>query len=206
MIQKKRGSTVGLTSRRLKVRIAGIGSRQSPRLVLHSDVRKRKHNAVSGRKVTGNAHNLTGVGIGRTAEGRNRRFPQARDKRLVGGVSGQLFPSGIHGLVKSVLFHKRQQRNKSANILIVMAVRSKRRKRIVYVDVVMQRQSELLHVVRALHSSRRLARRLHRGKQQTNQNADDCDHNEEFNESKTVRFSPPPQFNMPRICLLLVKN
>jgi hypothetical protein len=43
------------------------------------------------------------------------------------------------------------------------------------VMVEMQAQSELLHVVSALHSSSSFTRRLNGGKQQTDQDADDGD-------------------------------
>jgi len=54
--------------------------------------------------------------------------------------------------------------------------------------VVQHGQPELLHVVRALHPSRRLSCRLHGRKQQRDQDADDRDDHEQFHEGKTVYF------------------
>jgi len=45
-----------------------------------------------------------------------------------------------------------------------------------------QRQTDLLEIIAALQPSRRLARRLHRWKQQRNQNADDRDHHEQLHQ------------------------
>ena len=50
--------------------------------------------------------------------------------------------------------------------------------------VILACKRNLLQVVCALHSPRRLTRRLNGGKKQTDQNADDGNDNEKFNESE----------------------
>jgi hypothetical protein len=50
----------------------------------------------------------------------------------------------------------------------------------------MKRQAVLLHVIAALHSAGRLAGRLDRGKEETDHHADDRDHHQQFDQSKTL--------------------
>ena len=52
------------------------------------------------------------------------------------------------------------------------------------VVMVVQGQAELLEVVGALHPAGRLARRLHRGQQQRDQDADDRDHHQQLDQRK----------------------
>jgi hypothetical protein len=47
--------------------------------------------------------------------------------------------------------------------------------------VVVKRQTHLTHIVRALHATSCLASSLYRWKQQPHQDADDCNHHQQFN-------------------------
>jgi hypothetical protein len=52
--------------------------------------------------------------------------------------------------------------------------------------VIVERQTDLLEVVAALHSPGRLARRLHGRQQHRDQDADDRDDHEELNQRKAA--------------------
>ena len=68
--------------------------------------------------------------------------------------------------------------------------RALRWQRLVDVVEIVHSQTELLDVVRALHTTSRLASRLDGGKKQTNQNADDRDNDQQLDERKALEFSP----------------
>jgi hypothetical protein len=51
------------------------------------------------------------------------------------------------------------------------------------------RQAELLEIVRTLHTTRRFSRRLNGGKKKTYQNADDRNDDQEFDERETALSS-----------------
>ncbi len=55
---------------------------------------------------------------------------------------------------------------------------------VVDVMIIMHGKRELLEIVRALHSSCRLARRLNGGQQKADEYSDDCDNDEQFHEGK----------------------
>ena len=57
------------------------------------------------------------------------------------------------------------------------------------VVIIMQRQTDLLEIVDALRTTRRLSGRLHGWQQQRDQNGDDRDHHQEFNQRETA--TPP---------------
>ena len=61
--------------------------------------------------------------------------------------------------------------------------------------VVVYRDHVLLHVVRTLHTSRRLARRLDRWKKKTDQDTNNGDHDQELDKCKTFKF----HWKRPRI-------
>ena len=52
--------------------------------------------------------------------------------------------------------------------------------------VILQCQSNLFEVVRTLHATSRLSSGLYRRQEQSDQDANDCDHNQEFDQSKCV--------------------
>jgi len=58
----------------------------------------------------------------------------------------------------------------------------------------MHRQADLLHVVRALHTTRGFASGLDRRKEQTDQNTDNGDDDEKFDEGEPrfAQITPPP--------------
>jgi hypothetical protein len=57
--------------------------------------------------------------------------------------------------------------------------------------VVVKRQTHLTHIVRALHATSGFTSRLYSRKQKAHQDADDCNHHQQFNqrETKTSRAS-----------------
>ena len=57
----------------------------------------------------------------------------------------------------------------------------------VRVVIVVKRERPLLNVVDALHTTGRFARRLNGGEEQTDQNADNRDHDQQLDERKTER-------------------
>ena len=59
---------------------------------------------------------------------------------------------------------------------------------LLHVVEVLSDKPELFQVVRALHTTRRFARRLNGWKQQTNQDTDDRDNDQEFNEREPARI------------------
>ena len=59
--------------------------------------------------------------------------------------------------------------------------------------MVLQREQELLHIIRALHTTRRFASRLDGRKEQADQNADDRDDDEKFDQREAEQ--PPVRFN-----------
>jgi hypothetical protein len=63
--------------------------------------------------------------------------------------------------------------------------------------VVVQGNANLLHVVPALHSPRRLPRALHRRQEQADQNADNGDDDQEFNKRKTTGWLPATASSRP---------
>jgi hypothetical protein len=51
--------------------------------------------------------------------------------------------------------------------------------------MIVERDAKLLEIVRALHAAGRLARGLHGGQEQGNQDTDDGDYHQQFNERET---------------------
>ena len=61
--------------------------------------------------------------------------------------------------------------------------------------IVVNRETELLEIVRALHAARGFTRRLDRWEEQSDKNSDNCNDDEEFNERKSSarRAGSPPR-------------
>jgi hypothetical protein len=59
--------------------------------------------------------------------------------------------------------------------------------------IVVHGECKLANVVAALHSTSRLASRLYRGQQQPNKNANDGNHDKEFNESEGAAWPEIPR-------------
>ena len=57
---------------------------------------------------------------------------------------------------------------------------------LIAVRVIENRQTQLLQIVRALHTPRRFPSRLNRREKQPDQNTDDRNHDQQFNKGKTV--------------------
>ena len=105
----------------------------------------------------------------------------------------------IHNaVVARRFFHKRKERNRNAKRRVVVPTERRelrhRRERVVSVVIVLERQTDLFQVVRALHAARRFASRLNRREKKPDQDADDRDNDQQFDESEAVRFAPPPPF------------
>ena len=133
---------------------------------------------------------LTALRIGRAKEGRYLRGTDLPRGGTVGGRKPRLSRAGgrIDRLLQLSLFNIRQKLIVDAETagLDAVAPRGLGRKRAVRVDEVVDRQRELLHVVRTLHPTGRLARRLNGGKEQPNQDADDRDYDQQFDEGETA--------------------
>ena len=80
----------------------------------------------------------------------------------------------------------RQQRHREAPSGPIRNGPAAHGERGVDVVVVVERQTDLLQVVLALHAAGRLARLLHGGKQQSNQQGDDGHHDQQFNQGEAA--------------------
>ncbi len=92
--------------------------------------------------------------------------------------------------VKRALLQVRQDARpnpKSLAFPVLEAEPSLRRERAVRVGVCLEAEQKLFEVVRTLHTSGRLPRRLNRRQEQTDQNPDNRDRDEQLDERKTVR-------------------
>ena len=105
--------------------------------------------------------------------------------------------------VKRGLFDERKRAPVPRDAVGVAVVASRvaeehphRKRVLVLVGVGLASQRQLFQVVRALHTTGRFARRLNGRQEQTDQNPDNRDDDQQFDESKTVLFTPPPQFNI----------
>jgi len=107
------------------------------------------------------------------------------------------FWSCVTAVSQGGLFHVRQhddQPGETSVRAVNGGVRFKKflitgvRQILLHVVEVLTSKPELFHVVRALHTTRRFARRLNGWKQQTNQDTDDRDNDQEFNEREPARI------------------
>ena len=62
------------------------------------------------------------------------------------------------------------------------------------IGVIQRGDPELAHIARTGHAPRRLARRLHRRKEEPDQDADNCDHDEQLDQRKTGETSAERRF------------
>ena len=135
---------------------------------------------------------LTRVGIGRTKERRNRILVREPARRTLPRLPRRF----ANIIVTRPLFHKWKKSNRRARVPREAGITPLRPRHIeerearrgdatVCVVVVMHGDHVLFHVVRALHTSRSLARRLNRWKKKTDQDTDNGDHDQEFDECKT---------------------
>ena len=69
-----------------------------------------------------------------------------------------------------------------------LAPRRAGREPFVHIGIIVKRQTHLLQVIQALCAPRRLAGRLHRRQQQRHQDADDGDHDEQFDKCKRLAW------------------
>ena len=74
----------------------------------------------------------------------------------------------------------------------IRAERCPRRKGKVRLDMGIQGHANLMQVIGTLDSSSRFPAGLDRRKQQSDENANDRDHDQQFHEGKTARSRPPP--------------
>ena len=118
-----------------------------------------------------------------------RSWTPRRDRRTV--VRRTFFDR----LVQSRLFEERQKGDEPAGPTIVMVNSGPssraigpllaRREGIVGVVVIVQREPQLLEIIGTLHATGRLASCLDGWKKQSDENADDGDHHQQFHQRKT---------------------
>ena len=154
-----------------------------------------KTRADADTRVTFVRARLTRVGIGRTKERRNRILVREPARRTLPRVPRRF----ANIIVTRPLFHKWKERNRRARVPREAGITPLRPRHveeresrcgeaIVRIVVVVYRDHVLLHVVRTLHTSRRLARSLNRWKKKTDQDPDNGDHDQEFDKCKTFKF------------------
>ena len=99
-------------------------------------------------------------------------------------------------LITRGLFHERIERDIEAHVaprggktaVRVCGRGTNRREIQIRIVIVLQRKPNLFEIVRALHTTSRLARRLNRRQKETNQDTDNGDNHQEFNEREPALF------------------
>ena len=91
-----------------------------------------------------------------------------------------------HAVINAARFATFARTGKGRRAIGRVKERATRRKTLVRVMIILHGKSKVFQVVCALHSPRRLARRLHRRKKKTDQNANNGDHDEEFDKGKAL--------------------
>src|SRR5208337_4600914 len=95
----------------------------------------------------------------------------------------------INAVRQGYLFDEREQPGRLAPEIGVAGGEAEDRGRESVVDrmVVVSGQADLLEIVHALNPAGRLTRRLYRGQQQCYEHGDDCYHDQQLDQCKTVR-------------------